>query len=97
MTEYLQNIEDIFQGEMLIHESIESKFDLLEKILLDRRELSLNFQQVSFISVYFLERLEKFLALALKANVQVTIKNISPSIYKIFQVAKSSNLLEACV
>ena len=59
-------------------------------------EITLDFQRVTFISVYFLERLEKFVSRAKDLNVKVQIKNVQSNIYKVFQVAKVKDILNYC-
>lgn len=91
-----QNIENLLQGEITQKELVEEIFNTLGKQLLDKKEIVLNFEKVTFISVYFLERLEQFVFRARDLNVNVQLCNVQPSIYKVFQVAKSKVILEFC-
>lgn len=89
-------IIDLLKGEITSKEAIDTIFNSLEKDLLDRNEISLDFKDVSFISVYFLERLEAFVNRAKDLSVKVQINTVQPSICKVFQVAKAKSILEVC-
>ncbi len=89
-------VSEMMQEEMNTQESGESFFNLLDKKVLDRREIFLDFKKISFISVYLLERLTQFVTRAKDLNVKVKIVNLSPTIYKVFQVARVKNILEVC-
>ncbi|MBI3590261.1 MAG: hypothetical protein HY094_02645 [Candidatus Melainabacteria bacterium] len=89
-------IKNLFNGEMTSNEVIDSAFSLLENQALDRNEILINFQNLVFVSVYFLEKLESFIEKAKKLNVKVQIKNVPPSIYKVFRVARVNEILKLC-
>lgn len=91
-----KNINDLLQGEMISSEVTDTLFDSLDKQLLDEKEMVLDLGKVTFISVYFLERLEQFTSRAKDLNAQLQITGVHPSIYKVFQVAKASSILEVC-
>ena len=84
---------NLLQGEIISNEVIDTIFNSLEEQLMDRNELLIDFQYVTFISVYFLERLEKFVNKARELNVKIKIVNVQPSIYKVFQVARSKDII----
>ncbi len=84
------------QGEMTSRETIDVIFNDLENQLLDKREISVDFKKVVFISVYFLERLERFVEKANSLSVKSTITNVNPEIYKVFQVARVKDILNTC-
>ncbi len=88
-----QNIVDIFRGEMISKEIIDTIFNDLENQLLDMREVVVDMKNISFISVYFLERLEKFLDKAKELNIQIKIVSVIPEIYKVFQIRKNQEIL----
>ena len=90
------NINDLFKGEITSNEVIDNIFNSLENQLLDRKEISLGLGEVTFISVYFLERLEKVVTGAKELNVKIQITNVQPSVYKVFQVARVKSILEIC-
>ena len=90
-------LEELLQGEIISNSVIDFIFSSLEKGLLDRSETILNFMDVTFISVYFLERLEQFIERAKDLTVQVRLINLKPSIYKVFQVAKSKDILAVVI
>ena len=71
-------------------------FNDLENQLLDRREIDICFEKISFVSVYFLERLEKLIDKAKELNVKIQITDVKPSIYKVFQVGRVKSILEVC-
>ena len=87
----------LIEGEINSKDLIDNIFSSLENQLLDKTEINLNFQDVTFISVYFLERLEQLVQKSKELNVKITVINIPPSIYKVFQVARVKNILELCV
>ena len=88
--------KDLFQGEMISNQEIDKVFSLLEKQILDQTEITLDFGSLTFISVYFLERLESFLQKAKELKVRIEIVNVQPNIYKVFQVARVKSILEIC-
>ena len=88
------SVQNLLQGEMSSKELIDSIFNDLESQIMDKREMSLNLEKVTFISVYFLERLENFVKKAKDLNVEVKIVNVLPSVYKVFQVGRSREILE---
>ena len=92
----MQDIKEMLQGELISHEVINSLFNVLENWLIDRKEVSLDFQNLTFISTYFLEMLEQFVQKAKGLNLKIQIFNVQPQIYKVFQVARSRNILEVC-
>ena len=82
------NIENLLSGELISNKVIDVIFNSLEEDLLDKRELELDFKSVSFISVYFLERLENFVIRAKDLQVNIKLFNVSPGITKVFRVAR---------
>ena len=91
-----QNIETLLTGEITSSEVIDNIFNPLENELLDRKEIVLDFSRVTFIPVYFLERLEKLVNRARDLSVEIRIANVLPSIYKVFQVGRVKEILEIC-
>ena len=87
---------DLLQGEIISSEVVDLIFNSLENKLLDRNELLIDFQYVTFISVYFLERLEKLINKARELNVKIKIVNVQSSIYKVFQVARGKDIISIC-
>ena len=92
----IQNIESLLNGEINSNQIIDLIFDSLEELLLKREDVLLNFRNITFISVYFLERLEDFIERALDLSVKVNITNVQPSVYKVFQVARVESILGVC-
>lgn len=88
--------KNLLEGEIDSKEKVDNIFNALESQLLDSNELNVDFEDVSFISVYFLERLENFTQGARKLAVKIRLINVQPSIYKVFQVARVKNILESC-
>ena len=78
------------------NETIDVIFNALENEILDRKELTLEFKNILFISTYFLERLEKLIQRAKDLNVKVQIVNVQPAIYKVFQIARVKDILAVC-
>ena len=89
-----ENINSLLQGELSSSKLIDLIFNNLERDLLDKREIILNFEKITFISVYFLERLETLVSRAKDLNVEIKILNVSESIYKVFHVARTKLVLE---
>lgn len=59
-------------------------------------DIVLDFVDCSFITVDGLEWLEELLLRADSASAKVEFKNVRPSIYKVFKVAKIDSVLRAC-
>jgi anti-anti-sigma regulatory factor len=59
-------------------------------------DLLLDFAQCNFISVDGVEWLEELLLRAESLSAKVGLKNVSPSIYKVFKVARIDSILKAC-
>ena len=91
-----QNLSELLHGEVKSKEIIDIIFNDLENQLLDKTEVVVDLKEVSFISVYFLERLEKFVGKANELSVKIEIKNVSPYIYKVFQVGRLKAVLSVC-
>lgn len=72
---------------------IDSMFSKLESELVGNKEINIDFQQVTFISVSSLERIEQFIERAKEFNVVVKLQNVNPSVYKVFQVARAKYIL----
>lgn len=92
----LTKINELLQGEMISKEATDQIFNHFENQLLDREEIVLDLERVNFISVYFLERLEKLIQRAKNLNIKVKITNVKPAIYKVFQVGRVKEVLELC-
>ena len=91
-----QNLSELLYGKVKSKETIDIIFNDLENQLLDKREITLDLKNVSFMSVYFLERLEKFVEKGESLSVEIKIINASPEIYKVFQVGRVKNILDRC-
>lgn len=59
-------------------------------------DLILDFSQCKFISVEGLEWLEELLLRSQSISSKVQLKNIAPSVYKVFKVARIDSVLKAC-
>ena len=92
-----QNTNDLLKGEITSKETIDVIFNDLENQLLDKREIIVDLKNVSFISVYFLERLEKFIEKAQELNVHVKINSVNPNVYKVLQIRKNKEILLALI
>ena len=92
-----QNMDELLKGEIALSEAVDAIFNTLENDLLDNMEVEVDFKNVSFISVYFLERLENYIKRAQELNVRIKLLNVQPSIYKVFQVTRIKDVLTACV
>lgn len=89
--------DDLLKGEMTSKKTIDVIFNDFENQLLDKRELIIDLKKIVFISVYFLERLEELVEEAKNLNVEIKIINISPDVYKVFQVGRLKTVLDVCV
>ena len=87
----------ILQGAMTSKETIDAIFNDLENQLLDKREITVDLKNVTFSSVYFLERLERFIEKGKGLSIEIKIINTSPEIYKVFQVARLHTVLNLCL
>ena len=92
-----ENTADLLQGEMISKETTDIIFNDLENQLLDKGEITVDLKKIIFISVYFLERLERFVEKAKSLNVEVKIISVSPDVYKVFQVGRVKTVLSVCV
>src|SRR3989338_3568642 len=92
-----QNIYNLLQGEMTSKKTIDVIFNDFENQLLDRREIIIDLKKIVFVSVYFLERLEKLVERAKNLNVEIKIINVSPDVYKVFQVGRLKTVLDVCL
>lgn len=59
-------------------------------------DLVLDFVDCAFISVDGVEWLEELLLRADSVGAKVELKNIKPSIYKVFKVAKIDSIIRSC-
>jgi hypothetical protein len=59
-------------------------------------DVLLDFAHCTFITVDGLEWLEELLLRAVSLNAKVSLKNIKPTIYKVFKVARIDSVLKAC-
>ncbi len=59
-------------------------------------DLVLDFASCTFISVEGLEWIEELLMRADSLKAHVNLKNVKPSIYKVFKVARIDSVLKAC-
>ncbi len=76
-------------------ETYDPFFNKLHNELLDKEEVVLDLQNTSFISVNFLEELEKLINKANELTRRLRIINVSPSIYKVFRIARNREILAA--
>jgi len=89
----MNSIQEKLKGELTSNEVIESIFNALENNLMDGKKADLDFKNVIFINVHFLEKLEKLVQKAKELNIEITIKNVTPSIYKVFHVARDKDII----
>ena len=89
-------MSNLLQGELKSNEVIDQIFQDLDNQLLDKKDITINLQKVTFISVRFLEKLENFILKAQELQSQLKIVNVQPSVYKVFQVAKAKDVLSVC-
>ncbi len=89
----VDNVNEILIGEIASNEVVDKIFNSLDNDLMDGKKLSIDMSNVTFISVFFLERLEKFIQKAKELNVEVKMKNVYPSVYKVFHVARNKDIL----
>ena len=89
-----QSIKDLLHGELISNEVIDLIFTNLGNQILDQKEVIVDLKDVTFISVYFLERLELFLEKVKELNAIIKIINVQPTIYKVFRVSKVKAVLD---
>jgi anti-anti-sigma regulatory factor len=90
-------LADLLQGEIKSDKQVKDILDILDKDILDKKEVSIDFKNVRFISVYFLERFEQLINRAIDLGVDIRILNVQPNIYKVFQVARLKKILALCI
>ena len=88
--------DDLLKSEMTSNETIDIIFNDFENQLMDKREITVDLKNVTFISVYFVERLEQIVKKAKKLNTEIKIINVTPEIYKVFQVGRLKAVLSVC-
>ena len=59
-------------------------------------DVALDFSTCHFISVDGLEWVEELLLRAQSLNSELVLRNVKPSIYKVFKVARIDSVLKAC-
>jgi hypothetical protein len=59
-------------------------------------DIVLDFVDCGFVTVDGVEWLEELLLRADSAGAKVELKNVTPSIYKVFKVAKMDSILRSC-
>ena len=96
MKNQTKNTESLLAGELTSNEIVDRIFNEFENQLLDKKEMVLDFRKVTFISVYFLERLDSLVEKARELMVNIQITNVPPNIYKVFQVGRLKNVLSLC-
>lgn len=92
----LIKVNEAIHGDINLHNVVDSLFNELDKKLLDYKEIALDLSSIGFVSVYFLERIVQFVTRAKDLNANIKIINLSPSIYKVFHVARVQPLLDVC-
>ena len=90
------NVNELVKDQMTSVDLIGQLFSQFEKELINNKDICLDFKDVNFISVPFLERLEKLVLRAKDLDARIKIVNLTPSIYKVFQVAKVKDVLQVC-
>ena len=88
--------KNMLSGEIKSDEAVGVIFSRLQERLMDEKELVIDMSEVSFISVSFLDRLEKLLLQANELSTDVRITNVQPTVYKVFRVARIKSILQAC-
>lgn len=91
-----QNVENILEHEVVSNSKIDQLFNCFENQMLDMKEIVIDMGKTTFISTYFLEKLEQLVEKARELNAQVKIINVKSTIYKVFQVARVNNILNIC-
>lgn len=91
----MKTVNNLLEGGLISKDVIDHIFDLLEKQLLDQNEITIDLRNVTFVSVYFLEKLEDFIGSSKLKNCDSKIKitNVPPAIYKVFQVSRIRSIL----
>ncbi len=89
----MNNIQEQLKGELTSDEVVNDIFNTFESELMDGKNLIIDLEKVTFINVRFLERLEMLTNKAKELNIKISIKNVLPSIYKVFHVARNRDIL----
>jgi anti-anti-sigma regulatory factor len=70
--------------------------EAVEKFIASGKNLSIDFSECTFISVAGLEWLESMLLKAGSGKTSATFVGMSPTLYKVFKVARIESILNAC-
>ena len=91
------NSNKLLEANLNSTEYVNQVFNFYEKELIDKKEIVIDLSGINFVSVFFLRRLEEFTKRAKDLNAKVQITNATPTVYKVFHVAKSKDILEAII
>jgi len=82
---------------ILVAGSLDRGLEEVERILAaDEKNIVLDFRTCTFITVEGLEWLEEILLRAESKKHDIAIRNIRPTVYKVFKVSHTDSILRAC-
>ena len=70
--------------------------EAVEKFIAAGKDLTIDFSECSFLSVAGLEWLESMLLKASSSKTSINFVGMSPTLYKVFKVARIESILNAC-
>ncbi len=93
----MSTAEKKHQATFMMPPSLNKRVDEVELTLANGSvDVVLDFSTCHFISVDGLEWLEELLLRAQSLSSDLLLKNVKPSIYKVFKVARIDSVLKAC-
>ncbi len=83
------------QAVFKIPEQLTRSIDEVDHSLASGNDLILDFTNCTFITVEGLEWLEELLLHAASSSSKVNLTNVTPTVYKVFKIARIDNVLKA--
>ncbi len=83
------------QAVFKVPEQLTRSIDEVDHMLASGNDLNLDFTDCTFITVEGLEWLEELLLHAASSASKVELTNVTPSVYKVFKIARIDNVLKA--
>jgi hypothetical protein len=93
----METAESKKQAQFIIPPTLNRRIDEVDLTLANGNvDLLLDFEQCTFITVDGLEWLEELLLRAQSLQSLVHLKDVKPTVYKVFKVARIDSILRAC-
>jgi hypothetical protein len=93
----METVENKNQATFEMPASLSRQIDEVDLTLANGNvDVVLDFSACTFITVDGLEWLEELLMRAVSLSAKVHLKNVKPTVYKVFKVARIDSVLKAC-